>query len=276
MRPLLAGFPRGITVEIDRVPSTFDNQNIVVVSPFGRFVGIRGVNEVKEMLKTFNAEGHGNDNVMFKLHNPYLYSEVLVVTDGKPYLKTHIVVPIKKINDAGEPLYIAMKPVEVKPQEDENPAKQTGGAESTDHRVSDAYRKYLKSRTGEIKARIEATKPSPPSSPSPDLGAVGHVAGGIVVPDEVWMNGANAIIHYVHEKKANIMESQLPNLPAPVGFCDECGRPYWGDEQAGKKCGAGTRDTTFDGKTRFCTGKLVSFDQSDPAKKSNPGAGRAD
>jgi hypothetical protein len=33
----------------------------------------------------------------------------LLVKDGKPYLKTHVVIPVKKTIDTGEPDFLAMK-----------------------------------------------------------------------------------------------------------------------------------------------------------------------
>ena len=47
--------------------------------------------------------------LMFKIHVPSLYSEIMLVKDPKPFLKTHVIVPIKKVGDPGEPEFIAMK-----------------------------------------------------------------------------------------------------------------------------------------------------------------------
>ena len=43
-------WPSKIYVEIEKVPTTFDGQDIVIISPLGRFCGTRGIEMVGKIV----------------------------------------------------------------------------------------------------------------------------------------------------------------------------------------------------------------------------------
>jgi len=54
-------------------------------------------------------DGTGKDDIMFTIHDPSMYDEIVLARNPKPSFKTHVVVPIKKIGDPGKPEFVAMK-----------------------------------------------------------------------------------------------------------------------------------------------------------------------
>jgi hypothetical protein len=60
--------------------------------------------------ETITGEDGIDGDVMFTVHDPWRYEKILLVKDDKPWLKNHVVIPVREAGDGGDPLFMAMKP----------------------------------------------------------------------------------------------------------------------------------------------------------------------
>jgi hypothetical protein len=57
-----------------------------------------------------NDDDAAGGKVLFNIFtSSSMYDEIVITRDPKSYFKTHVIVPIKKVDDPGEPEFIAMK-----------------------------------------------------------------------------------------------------------------------------------------------------------------------